>query len=222
MVVVTAHNYVQGQLSTPQGVTKVKYNILLAGVGGQGLILLSAVLGEACTANEIQIVTEEQHGLAQRSGSITAHVRIGEAYSPMIPYGEADLIIAMEAMEALRNIEFLKQDGDIIMNTNMMHPVIETNKLVNNRDQNLPYITLDTIIKQLKKATTRILVLDAKTLATQTGNTRTENIVLLGAASNLKNFPLKRDQLLLAIKHIVPSKTVEANIKAFKLGENKQ
>ncbi len=93
MVVVTAHNYVQGQLSTPQGVSKVKYDILLAGMGGQGLILLSAVLGEACTANEIKIVTEEQHGLAQRSGSITAHVRIGEAYSPMIPYGEADLII---------------------------------------------------------------------------------------------------------------------------------
>lgn len=200
----------------------MKYNILLAGVGGQGLILLSAVLGEACTANEIPIVTEEQHGLAQRSGSITAHVRIGEAYSPMIPYGEADLIIAMEAMEALRNIEFLKKDGDIVMNTNMMHPVIETNKLVNNRDQNLPYITFDAIINQLKKATTRILVLDAKTLATQTGNTRTENIVLLGAASNLENFPLKRDQLLLAIKQIVPSKTVEANIKAFKLGENKQ
>jgi indolepyruvate ferredoxin oxidoreductase beta subunit len=197
----------------------VTYNILLAGVGGQGLILLSAVLGEACTANEIKIVTEEQHGLAQRSGSITAHVRIGDAYSPMIPYGEADLIIAMEAMEALRNIEFLKQDGVIVMNTNMMHPVIETNKLVNNRDKNLPYITLDAIIKQLKKATTRILVLDAKTLALQAGNARTENIVLLGAASKLQEFPLTRDQLILAVKQIVPSKTIEVNMKAFELGE---
>jgi indolepyruvate ferredoxin oxidoreductase beta subunit len=197
----------------------MNYNIFLAGVGGQGLILLSAVLGEACTANGIKIVTEEQHGLAQRSGSITAHVRIGDAYSPMIPYGEADLIIAMEAMEALRNIEFLKPNGVIIMNTNIMHPVIETNRLVINRSKNLPYITLDDIVLQLKKATKRIQVVDAKTLARQAGNVRTENIILLGAASKLKEFPLTRDQLLSAIEQIVPSKTVDVNITAFELGE---
>jgi len=200
-------------------VSKVKYDILLAGVGGQGLMLLSAVLGEACTANNIKVVTEEQHGLAQRSGSITAHVRIGDAYSPMIPYGEADIIIAMEAMEALRYIEFLKQDGVIVINTNVMHPVIETNKLVKNRGQNLPYITLDEILGQLKKATNRIQALDAKTLATQAGNPRTENVVLLGVASRLEGFPLNRDQLLQAVKKIVPLKTIEVNIKAFELGE---
>ena len=197
----------------------MKYDILLAGVGGQGLILLSAVLGEACTANEINIVTEEQHGLAQRSGSITAHVRIGDVYSPMISYGEADLIIAMEAMEALRNIEFLKQDGVIVMNTNLMHPVIETNKLVEQRLQNLQYITFDNILKPLKKVTKRIIILDAKTLALQAGNARTENIVLLGASSKLQEFPLTRDQLIVAVKQIVPSKTIDVNIKAFELGE---
>ena len=106
----------------------MSYNILLAGVGGQGLMLLSAVLGEACTASEMRVVTQEQHGLAQRSGSITAHVRIGEAYSPMIPYGEADLILAMEAMEALRNIEYLKSEGAIVMSSRVIHPVIETNE----------------------------------------------------------------------------------------------
>ena len=77
------------------------YNILLAGVGGQGLMLLTAVLGEASVDAGLDVVTQEQHGLAQRSGSISAHVRIGEAYSPMIPYGMADMIIAMEAFEAL-------------------------------------------------------------------------------------------------------------------------
>ena len=212
-------NYVQDQPSTLQKVNKMKYNILLAGVGGQGLILLSAVLGEACTANAIKIVTEEQHGLAQRSGSITAHVRIGDAYSPMIGYGDADLIIAMEAMEALRNIEFLTQNGIIVMNTKLMHPVIETNNLVTNRQQNLPYLSLDKILTQLKKATSRILVLNANTLALQAGNARTENIVLLGAASQLPEFPISRDQLLTAIKQIVPQKTVDVNMKAFELGE---
>ena len=87
MAVVIALGCVLDQLSTAQESGKMSYDILLAGVGGQGLMLLSAVLGEACMASMISVVTQEQHGLAQRSGSITAHVRIGEAYSPMIPYG---------------------------------------------------------------------------------------------------------------------------------------
>ena len=200
----------------------MSYNILLAGVGGQGLMLLSAVLGEACTASEMRVVTQEQHGLAQRSGSITAHVRIGEAYSPMIPYGEADLILAMEAMEALRNIEYLKSEGAIVMSSRVIHPVIETNKLVVNRRESLPYLMLDDIRVQLEKAIKQVLVVDAVTLAMEAGNPRTENVVLLGAASRLEGFPLKRSQLLQAVNKIVPSRTVEANMKAFELGEKNE
>ena len=200
----------------------MSYNILLAGVGGQGLMLLSAVLGEACTASEMRVVTQEQHGLAQRSGSITAHVRIGEAYSPMIPYGEADLILAMEAMEALRNIEYLKSEGAIVMSSRVIHPVIETNELVVNRREGLPYLMLDDIRVQLEKATKQVLVVDAVTLAMEAGNPRTENVVLLGAASRLGGFPLKRSQLLQAVNKIVPSRTVEANMKAFELGEKNE
>jgi indolepyruvate ferredoxin oxidoreductase beta subunit len=200
----------------------MSYNILLAGVGGQGLMLLSAVLGEACTSNEMRVVTQEQHGLAQRSGSITAHVRIGEAYSPMIPYGEADLILAMEAMEALRNIEYLKSEGAIVMSSRVIHPVIETNELVVNRRESLPYLMLDDIRVQLEKATKHVLVVDAVTLAMEAGNPRTENVVLLGAASRLEGFPLKRSQLLQAVNKLVPSRTVEANMKAFELGEKNE
>jgi len=200
----------------------MSYNILLAGVGGQGLMLLSAVLGEACTASEMRVVTQEQHGLAQRSGSISAHVRIGEAYSPMIPYGEADLILAMEAMEALRNIEYLKSEGAIVMSSRVIHPVIETNKLVVNRRESLPYLMLDDIRVQLEKATKQVLVVDAVTLAMEAGNPRTENVVLLGAVSRLEGFPLKRSQLLQAVNKIVPSRTVEANMKAFELGEKNE
>jgi len=100
----------------------VKYNVLLAGVGGQGLMLLSQVMGDACTRSGVKVVVGAQHGLAQRSGSISAHVRIGDAYSPLIPYGTADLIIAMEAMEALRYVEFLKPGGTVVMNSRIMHP----------------------------------------------------------------------------------------------------
>jgi indolepyruvate ferredoxin oxidoreductase beta subunit len=195
------------------------YNILLAGVGGQGLMLLSAVLGEACVASGEQVVTQEQHGLAQRSGSISAHVRIGEAYSPMIPFGTADQIIAMEGMEALRYIEYLKKDGTVIMNTRLMHPVIETSKLVNKRRENLPYVTLEQIKEQLGKVTKNIKAIDANDLAEKSGNPRTENVVLLGVASKIEGFPIERDELIEAIKRIVPERTIEANLKAFKLGE---
>ncbi len=195
------------------------YNILLAGVGGQGLMLLSAVLGEACVSSDIQVVTQEQHGLAQRSGSISAHVRIGEAYSPIIPYGMADQIIAMEAMEALRYIEYLKKDGFIVMNSRIMHPVIETSLIVNKRRENLPYITLEQIEAQLSKVTKNVKTIDAYDLAEKAGNPRTENVVLLGAASKMNGFPLSRDQVMDAIKKMVPERTIEANIKAFNLGE---
>jgi indolepyruvate ferredoxin oxidoreductase beta subunit len=195
------------------------YNILLAGVGGQGLMLLSAVLGEACVATDTLVVTQEQHGLAQRSGSISAHVRIGKAYSPMIPYGMADQIIAMEAMEALRYIEYLKKGGSVILNSRLMHPVIETSTIANKRRENLPYVTLDEIEKRLRQVTENIKSIDAKSLAAKAGNPRTENIVLLGAASKVDGFPVSRDQLIEAIKTIVPQRTIEENIKAFNLGE---
>jgi indolepyruvate ferredoxin oxidoreductase beta subunit len=137
----------------------------------------------------------------------------------MIPYGEADLILAMEAMEVLRNIEYLKREGAIVMSSRVIHPVIETNELVVNQREGLPYLMLDDIRLQLEKATKQVLVVDAVTLAIEAGNPRTENVVLLGAASRLEGFPLKRGQLLQAVNKIVPSRTVEANMKAFELGE---
>ena len=196
------------------------YNILLTGVGGQGLMLLSAVLGEASLSSNINVVTQEQHGLAQRSGSISAHVRIGEAYSPMVPYGMADMIIAMEAMEALRYIEYLKWDGIVIMNSRLIHPVIETNKLVKNRRENLSYVSLEEINEKIGKVTDNVKIIDANSLAVESGNPRTENIVLLGTASKSISFPLKREKILEAIKKIVPERTIEANVKAFELGES--
>jgi len=197
----------------------MSFNILLTGVGGQGLMLLSTVIGEACVASDIKVVTQEQHGLAQRSGSVSAHVRIGKAYSPLIPFGSADQIIAMEAMEALRYIEYLKPDGHIIMNTRLIHPVIETNELVSKRREEHHYVTLEQIKEKIRKITNNIKSVDARLLASETGNPRTENIVLLGAASQTKGFPLSSTQLIGVVEKIVPKSTIEANLKAFRLGE---
>jgi indolepyruvate ferredoxin oxidoreductase beta subunit len=198
---------------------KMKNNdILLAGVGGQGLMLLSAVMGEACTRKGLGVVVGAQHGLSQRSGSISAHVRIGGAHSPLIPYGSADLIIAMEAIEALRYVEYLKDGGYVVMNSRIMHPVTETGMLVQRRRENLPYVTLEQLIGNLGRVTSNIIVVEANRLAEESGNPRTENMVLLGAASGLEGFPLEEEALKEAIRRNVPERTIEANLKAFDLG----
>ena len=195
------------------------YNILLAGVGGQGLMLLSQVMGDACTRSGVKVVVGAQHGLAQRSGSISAHVRIGDVYSPLIPYGTADLIIAMDAMEALRYVEYLKQGGTVVMNSRITHPPLETAPIVKNRQEKRIYITLEQVREQLGKVAGRIIAIDAKNVAAQAGNPRTENIVLLGAASALSGFPILAEPLKESVKRVVPESAVEANLKAFSLGQ---
>jgi len=195
-----------------------QYNILLAGVGGQGLMLLSQVMGDACTKSGVKVVVGAQHGLAQRSGSISAHVRIGDAYSPLIPYGTADLIIAMEATEALRYIEFLKQGGTVIMNSRIMHPPLETAPIVKNRQELRMYVTLEQVKEQLSKVVGNVISIDAEKVAVEVGNPRTENVVLLGVASALIGFPVKIEPLKESVRRVVPERAVEANLKAFDLG----
>ena len=196
----------------------MKYNILLGGVGGQGLMLLSGVIGVACVDSNLKVVTSEQHGLAQRSGSISAHIRIGDVYSPLIPYGSADMIIAMEAMEPLRNIEYLKSGGTVITSSRLLHPVIETSTIVNKRSENIPYVTLEQITEQIRKVTENIKLLDAQKLAKEAGNSLTENTILLGAASATEGFPIPREAIIKAIRKTVPERTIEVNLKAYELG----
>ncbi|OGD55096.1 hypothetical protein A3K78_07980 [Candidatus Bathyarchaeota archaeon RBG_13_52_12] len=196
-----------------------QYNILLAGVGGQGLMLLSQVMGDACTRSSIKVVVGAQHGLAQRSGSISAHVRIGDAYSPLIAYGTADLIIAMDATEALRYVEYLKQGGTVVMNSRMMHPPLETAPIVKNRQEKLTYVTLEQVKEQLGKVAGRVIDIDAEKVAAEAGNPRTENVVLLGAASALSGFPIQSEPLKESVRRVVPERAVDANLKAFILGQ---
>ncbi len=196
----------------------MKYNILLAGVGGQGLMLLSQVMGDACTRSGVKVVVGAQHGLAQRSGSISAHVRIGDAYSPLIPYGSVDLIIAMEATEALRYVEHLKQGGTVVMNSRIMHPPLETAPIVKNRQEKRVYVALEQVKEQLGKVAGRVIAIDAEKVAAEAGNPRTENVVLLGAASALQGFPIGVESLKESIGRVVPKAAVDANMRAFDLG----
>lgn len=198
---------------------KDAYNIILSGVGGQGLMLLSSVFGEVCAKTGTHIVTGEQHGLSQRSGSISVHLRIGaDALSPLIPYGEADLAIAMEATEALRYLEYLREGAPIVMSSRVIHPPLETAAIVDAGAADHDYFTLADIMERLRGVTTSIVALDALALAEKAGTARAENVVLLGAACGVKGFPLKADDAREAVERIVPPKTVEANRAAFDMG----
>jgi indolepyruvate ferredoxin oxidoreductase beta subunit len=122
----------------------MSFNMFMSGVGGQGLVLITSIIGNACVRSGKKAVTGEMHGLSQRSGTVSIHMRIGEnVFSPLIPYGKADILVSLEATEALRYIEYLKKGGTILMNSRIMHPPVETARVL--REKDTKYITVEEI-----------------------------------------------------------------------------
>jgi indolepyruvate ferredoxin oxidoreductase beta subunit len=184
-----------------------RYDILIVGIGGQGTILASNILGEACLIEDRPIKGAETHGMAQRGGSVESHIRIGGEFGPQIAPGQADLLISFDLLEALRYSHYLKSDGKIVVNS---HLVLPTSVYM----QKLTAPTQSEIIDALKKHP--LCLLDADSLAIQAGSPLSTNVVMLGAASSA--MPLKPASLIEAIKRLVPKKTIEINLKAFELG----
>jgi indolepyruvate ferredoxin oxidoreductase beta subunit len=197
--------------------TSRDFSVYMCGVGGQGLVLLSNLIGNACARAGLRAITGEQHGLSQRSGSINIHLRIGEGgRSPLIPLGSADFILALEALEALRNIEYLKDGGIVMMNTRVQHPVVETESHMT--DKKARYFSADDVRERLLRATDKVFAVDALSVAKETGNPLTENTVMLGALSTVEDFWVPEGALTEAIQESVPPKALEANLMAFELG----
>ena len=193
-------------------------NIFLCGVGGQGLVLMTSVVGNACAKSGQKVVTGEMYGLSQRSGAVSVHLRIGrDAFSPLIGYGDADILVALEAIEALRYVEYLKRDGVVLMNKRIMQPPVETAKIVTTKDAG--YVSIEDIISKLKKWTPNVAVIDALNLARESGNVRTENTVFLGCLCALEVFPVEEQYVKASISEAVPRKTIPQNLKAFALGK---
>jgi indolepyruvate ferredoxin oxidoreductase beta subunit len=183
------------------------FDILIVGIGGQGTILASNILGEACLIENRHVKGAETHGMAQRGGSVESHIRIGGEHGPLIPTGQADLIISFDLLEALRYSHYLKQGGRMVVNRRMVLPTsVFTQKLT------LP--AEEVIIASLKKH--QLCLLDADKMATEAGSPLSQNVVMLGAAAAA--MPLKPESLLEAVKRLVPKKTVEINAKAFEAG----
>lgn len=194
-----------------------EFSVYMSGVGGQGLVLLSNIIGAACAASGIRALTGEQHGLSQRSGSINVHMRIGEGMaSPLIPIGGADAQLALEALEALRYVEYLKPGGVVMMNSRIQHPVVETAAHV--KDKTAKYMSAEVVKERMSQVTDKIALIDALSIANQAGNPLTENMVMLGAISTLEAFPVPEEALKQSVRDHVPSKAVDVNLKAFDMG----
>jgi len=194
-----------------------EFSVYMSGVGGQGLVLLSNVIGAACASAGMRALTGEQHGLSQRSGSINVHMRIGEGIrSPLIPIGGADALLALDALEALRYVEYLRPGGIVLMNSRVQHPVSETAKHM--KDKQARYFSAEDVRGRLAQVTDKISVINAPALAREAGSTLAENIVMLGALSTIEAFPVPTEALKTSVAENVPKKAVDVNLRAFDLG----
>jgi indolepyruvate ferredoxin oxidoreductase beta subunit len=185
-------------------------NVLLAGVGGQGTLRASDIMCMAIMEAGLDVKKSEVHGMAQRGGCVTSHVRYGnKVYSPLAGLGTIDLLVAFEKMEALRYLNYLTPDATIIVNADEIYP-----PAVNLG--NFPYP--EEIISFLKSKYKLIKEIDASELAREAGNVKAANVVLLGAISTLMNIsPLIWEDV---IRKSFPEKLVKVNLKAFQSGRN--
>ena len=180
-------------------------NILICGVGGQGTVLAAKVLSQAAISGGEHVLSAETIGMAQRGGSVTSHVRIGEGiFSPLIPKRQADIIISFEAAEAVRNIEYLKADGTVIVNKKVVQPTTAslTGKTFSENE----------MISYLEKAAASVIAVDTQEACQQLKSEKVVNMVLLGAAC--KTGIIDKDELKAAIKLLVKPDFYELNCKA--------
>lgn len=185
-------------------------SIMIVGVGGQGSLLASRMMGHVLLAQGYDVKVSEVHGMSQRGGSVVTYVKYGnKVASPIIEKGEADLIISFEQLEAARWIPFLKKGGKIVVSTQKTDP--------------MPVITgaatyPENIIEKIKALGIDIIAIDALELAESLGNAKASNVVIMGAVAKRLDFEEKFWQD--AIVECVPAKFLELNKKAFELGKN--
>ncbi|MBO4433513.1 MAG: indolepyruvate oxidoreductase subunit beta [Clostridia bacterium] len=187
-------------------------NIMIVGVGGQGSLLASKLLGHLLVKEGYDVKVSEVHGMSQRGGSVVTYVRYGDkVYSPLVSEGEADYIISFEKLEAARHAAILKVGGQIIVNTQQIDP--------------MPVITgnaqyPENILDELKSKGIKVDAIDALALAKNAGSVKAVNIVLIGRLSNY--FPFSKEKWLSAIEETVAPKFIEMNKAAFLLGRGEK
>ena len=185
-------------------------NVMIVGVGGQGSLLASKLLGHLLLEQGYDVKVSEVHGMSQRGGSVVTYVRYGEKVSsPVIDKGEADFIVSFELLEAARWLPWLKPDGRIVTSTQQIDP--------------MPVITgaaayPEDLVEKMKAAVARVDALDCLALAEQAGSSKAVNIVLLGRLSHYFDLPDEAWQR--SLEAMVPPRLLEVNKRAFELGKN--
>lgn len=185
-------------------------NIMIVGVGGQGTLLASKLLGRLLLAKGYDVKVSEVHGMSQRGGSVVTYVRYGSrVYSPIIDKGEADIIVSFELLEAARWTQYIRPDGKIITNTQQTNP--------------MPVITgaaeyPKNLVEKMQSAGVSVDAFDALRLAKAAGSVKAVNLVLMGRLS--RYFDFSEDEWMAAIEQSVPEKFLELNKKAFRLGRS--
>lgn len=184
------------------------YNIMIVGVGGQGSLLASKLLGRLLADEGYDVKISEVHGMSQRGGSVVTYVRAAEkVYAPIIEEGEADFIVSFEKIEAARYAKCLKPDGKIVVNTQEIDPMPVITGVAEYPHEVLEKMTAEGIF---------VDAIDALSLALEAGNAKSVNIVLMGRLSNY--FDIPEQKWLTAIENTVKPALVDINVKAFKLG----
>lgn len=184
-------------------------SIMIVGVGGQGTLLASRILGNTVINEGYDVKVSEVHGMSQRGGSVVTYVKFGDkVYSPVIDLGEADIILAFEQLEAYRALPYLKKGGRMIANTQKMNPM----PVITGAAQ-YPENILDKIAEKAD-----LVSVDALKLAEQAGNIKAVNVVLIGVMAKSTDIPY--DKWVETIKTTVPPKFLDVNQKAFELGYN--
>jgi len=186
-------------------------DIVVAGVGGQGVLLISNLIGKAALKAGYPVRGAETHGMAQRGGSVISHIRLDCDYGPMVPPGGADVLLALEPAEALRYGHYLSRDGIALVNTYTILPVtVTTGKAT--------YPPLEEIIAPLQQICKEVKTFNATKLAAQAGTPQAMNAVMLGALS--KYIPLREEILIEALVETIPAKYLEVNRRAFEFGKS--
>ncbi|MEW6229913.1 MAG: indolepyruvate oxidoreductase subunit beta [Bacillota bacterium] len=193
----------------------MSFDLIVAGVGGQGSILLSHIIADAAIRGDssVRVRVGETFGAAMRGGAVASHVRIGsDVFGPLVSRGSADVILALEPLEGLRvSVDFLRRGGMAILNTRPWYPV-DVNI------GNARYPELAEIRAGIESLGAAVYMLDATGLALEAGNAKAMNVAMLGALSATGRLPVGRDDIVATVQGRVPPKALDVNMKAFELG----
>jgi len=188
-------------------------DVIVCGVGGQGILLLAELLGTAALKSGLDVRVSEIHGMAQRGGSVICHVRVGRhVRAPTVLDGRADILVALEPVEALRAIRYLGPQSLALVSTRPIRPVMVSLGMAT-------YPDLEQVRSALEAAAGRVIFVDALGLAEEAGNPITQNMVMAGALCATGAFPARREAMLEAMRELVPARYLEVNLRAFELGE---